>query len=64
MSQFEYKTVLLPYKPSVFQDDATEVAVLLNKESAGHWRLSQILLPSSLWGRSNGMIAILERAKQ
>jgi hypothetical protein len=63
MSQFEYKTVLLPYKPSVFQDDATEVAVLLNKESAGNWRLSQILLPSSLWGRSNGMIAILERAK-
>jgi hypothetical protein len=63
MSQFEYKTVLLPYKPSVFQDDATEVGVLLNQEAADRWRLSQIVLPSSLWGRSNGMIAILERAK-
>ena len=64
MSQFEYKTVLLPYKPSVFQDDATEVGELLNKESADRWRLTQIVMPSTLWGRANGMIAILERARQ
>lgn len=63
MSEFEYKTVLLPYKPSVFQDDATEVAALLNKEAADRWRLSQVVMPSSLWGRANGMIAILERTK-
>jgi hypothetical protein len=63
MSQFEYKTLLLPYKPSTFQDDATEVSALLNKETADRWRLSQIVIPSSLWGRSNGMIAILERTK-
>jgi hypothetical protein len=61
MSQFEYKTILLPYKPSIFQDDATEVAAMLNAESANRWRLSQIVMPSSLWGRANGMIAILER---
>lgn len=64
MSQFEYKTVLLPYKPSQFQDDATEVAVLLNKEAADHWRLSQLVMPSPVWGRSNGMIAILERTRK
>lgn len=63
MSQFEYKTLLLPYKPSTFQDDATEVAALLNKETADRWRLSQLVIPSSLWGRSNGMIAILERTR-
>ena len=63
MSQFEYKTILLPYKPSTFQDDATEVSASLNKEATDRWRLSQIVMPSSLWGRANGMIAILERAK-
>ncbi|HUQ12486.1 MAG TPA: DUF4177 domain-containing protein [Steroidobacteraceae bacterium] len=64
MSQFEYKTVLLPYKPSTFQDDATEVSALLNAESANRWRLSQIVMPSTLWGRANGIIAILERSKE
>lgn len=62
MSQFEYKTVLLPYKPSQFQDDATDVAVMLNKEAGERWRLSQIVMPSAVWGRSNSMIAILERS--
>jgi hypothetical protein len=61
MSQFEYKTILLPYKPSVFQDESTDMSELLNKEGAQRWRLSQVVLPSSLWGRSNGLIAILER---
>ena len=63
MSQFEYKTLLLPYKPSTFQDDATDVAGLLNKEAADRWRLSQIVMPSARWGRANGMIAVLERTK-
>ena len=63
MSEFEYKTLLLPYRPSTFQDDTTEVASLLNKEAADRWRLSQIVMPSALWGRTNGMIAVLERTK-
>ncbi len=63
MSQFEYKTLLLPYKPSTFQDDATEVGEMLNRQAADRWRLSQIVIPSAQWGRSNGMIAILERSK-
>jgi hypothetical protein len=63
MSQFEYKTVLLPYKPSTFQDDATDVGASLNKEAANGWRVLQIVIPSTLWGRANGMIAILERTK-
>ncbi len=63
MSQIEYKTLLLPYKTGIFQSDSVEVAELLNKEGAERWRLSQIVLPSTMWGRANAMVAILERNK-
>lgn len=63
MSQFEYKTILLPYKTGIFQSDSDELAVALNKEGAERWRLSQIVLPSTMWGRANTMVAILERAR-
>jgi hypothetical protein len=63
MSNLEYKTVLLPYKTSLFQSDNAELAEGLNVAAAGGWRLSQIVLPSTVWGRANTMIAILERAK-
>lgn len=61
MPTLEYKTILLPYKPSIFQSDSAELQEALNVEGLQRWKLSQIVLPSSLWGRSNGMIAILER---
>jgi len=63
VSKLEYKTILLPYKPSVFQSDDTELSSMLNKEAEDRWRLSQIVLPSTIWGRANGMMAILERSK-
>jgi len=63
VSKLEYKTILLPYKPSTFQSDEVEVAQALNKEGEQNWRLSQIVLPSTIWGRANGMLAILERTK-
>lgn len=63
VSKLEYKTILLPYKPSVFQSDDAELAQALNKEAEDRWRLSQIVLPSTIWGRANGMVAILERSK-
>jgi hypothetical protein len=61
--QLEYKTILLPYRPSVFQGDSAEVAEALNREAAERWRLSQLVMPSPAWGRSNGMVAILERTR-
>jgi hypothetical protein len=64
MSQFEYKSVQLPYKPGVFQGDTAEIGIALSKEGAERWRLSQLILPSTVWGRSNTMVAILERAKE
>jgi hypothetical protein len=63
MSMLEYKTRLLPYKPSIFQSDNFEIQEALNLDAAEGWRLNQIMIPSSLWGRSNGVIAILERTK-
>lgn len=63
MNKIEYKTVLLPYKTGIFQSDSVDVAELLNKEGIDGWRLSQLVLPSTVWGRANTMVAILERAK-
>ena len=63
MSNLEYKTLLLPYKPSIFQSDNSEIQEALNVVAQERWRLSQIIEPSTLWGRSNTVIAILERAK-
>jgi hypothetical protein len=64
MTTFEYKTLLLPYKPSSFQSDALEIQEMLNIEAAQRWKLSQLVLPSTIWGRSNGMIAIFERPRE
>jgi hypothetical protein len=61
MNKIEYKTVLLPYKTGLFQGDSTDLTETLNKEGAEGWRLSQIVLPSTVWGRANTMIAIMER---
>jgi hypothetical protein len=63
MSQIEYKTILLPYRPSVFQGDSIEMSDALNKEGLDRWRLSQVILPSTVWGRSNTLVAILERTR-
>lgn len=64
MSKIEYKTILLPYKTGIFQSDSVEVAEMLNKVGEENWRLSQIVLPSTVWGRANTMVAILERVKR
>lgn len=63
MNKIEYKTILLPYKTGIFQDDSVDVAEALNKVGEDGWRLSQIVLPSTVWGRANTMVAILERPK-
>lgn len=63
MNKIEYKTILLPYKTGLFQSDSTDIADGLNVVGADGWRLSQIVLPSTVWGRANTMIAILERQK-
>jgi hypothetical protein len=63
MSKIEYKVALLPYKTGIFQSDSVEVEESLNKFGEEGWKLSQIVLPSTVWGRANTMVAILERPK-
>ena len=63
MPALEYKVILLPYKPSIFQSDSTDIHDALNVVGSEGWRLAQVIEPSTLWGRSNSVIAILERAK-
>jgi hypothetical protein len=63
VSTLEYKTILLPYKPSNFQADNFDIQEALNIQAGERWKLVEIVLPSTIWGRANGMIAILERAK-
>jgi hypothetical protein len=63
MPALEYKVILLPYKPSIFQPDSTDIHDALNVAGSEGWRLAQIIEPSTLWGRSNNVIAILERPK-
>jgi hypothetical protein len=61
MNKIEFKTVLLPYKTGIFQGDSVELSAVLNKEGVEGWQLSQIVLPSTMWGRANTMIAIMQR---
>jgi len=61
MSKIEFKTVLLPYKTGLFQGETTDLVNPLNKAGEEGWQLSQIVLPSTVWGRANTMIAIMQR---
>jgi hypothetical protein len=63
VSKIEYKTVLLPYKTGLFQGDSDDLSLALNKAGEEGWHLSQIVLPSTVWGRANTMIAIMQRPK-
>ena len=42
MSKIEYKTILLPYKTGIFQDDSVDVAEMLNKQGAEGYSRVQI----------------------
>ena len=61
MNKIEYKVVLLPYKTGLFQEVNTDLTGPLNTAGAEGWQLSQIVLPSTVWGRANTMIAIMQR---
>jgi transcriptional regulator with XRE-family HTH domain len=62
MSKFEYKTVLLPFKVGIFKQGLPDIQKALNKEGQQGWRFKQMVLPSSSWGSSDSMVAILERS--
>jgi transcriptional regulator with XRE-family HTH domain len=61
MSKFEYKTVVLPFRVGIFKQGLPDIQKALNKEGLQGWQFKQMVLPSSSWGSSDSMVAILER---
>jgi transcriptional regulator with XRE-family HTH domain len=62
MRKFEYKTVVLPFRMGIFKQGVPDIQTALNKEGQQGWRFTQMVLPSTEWGKSDSMVAILERA--
>jgi hypothetical protein len=64
MSRFEYKTVVLPFRVGIFKQGLPDIQSALNKEGLQGWQFKQMVLPSTDWGKSDSMVAILERASE
>jgi transcriptional regulator with XRE-family HTH domain len=62
MNKFEYKTVILPFRVGIFKQGLPDIQKALDKEGQQGWQFKQMVLPSSQWGSSDSMVAILERA--
>jgi len=58
---YEYKSIVLPFKVGLFRQGLPDIEAALNPEGREGWRLKQLVLPSSSWGTSDSMVAILER---
>ena len=61
MTQYEYKTVELPFKMRFFKSGTPDVQSLLNAEGKEGWQLKQIVMPTVGFGESDSMVVILER---
>ena len=61
MHTYEYKTLVLPFRIGVFQQGLPDIKAALDAEGVKGWQLKQMILPSSSWGNSDSMVAILER---
>jgi hypothetical protein len=62
MNRFEYKTIVLPFRMGVFKQGLPDIQTTLKIEGREGWQLEQMVLPSTGWGKSDDMVAILERA--
>jgi len=61
MSRFEYKTIVLPFRVGIFKQGLPDIQTALDSQGAEGWKFKQMILPSSSWGTSDTMVAILER---
>jgi transcriptional regulator with XRE-family HTH domain len=64
VNRFEYKTVVLPFRIGIFKQGLPDIQSALNNEGQQGWQFKQMILPSSDWGKSDSMVAILERARE
>ena len=61
LMKFEYKTIVLPFKFGIFKQGMPDIQEALCDAGLDGWQLKQIILPSSEWGKSDRIVAILER---
>lgn len=61
LMKFEYKTIVLPFKFGVFKKGLPDIQAELSKAGLSGWRFKQMIMPSSEWGTSDRIVAILER---
>ena len=61
MKKFEYKTLVLPLRVGIFKQGVPDIQAALDAEGRDGWQFKQMILPSSQWGTSDSMVAILER---
>ena len=61
MQKFEYKTPVLPFRVGIFKQGVPDIKAALDVEGREGWQFKQMILPSSQWGTSDSMVAILER---
>ena len=61
MKRWEYCTLVLPFKFGIFKQGLPDIQEMLNKAGKEGWQFKQMILPSSDWGKSDSMVAILER---
>lgn len=61
VNKFEYKTVVLPFRVGLFKQGLPDIQKALDREGRQGWQFKQMVLPSSLSGSSDSMVAILER---
>jgi Domain of unknown function (DUF4177) len=61
MQKFEYKTLVLPFRVGIFKQGVPDIKAALDVEGREGWQFKQMILPSSQWGTSDSMVAILER---
>ncbi|HEY4211179.1 MAG TPA: DUF4177 domain-containing protein [Steroidobacteraceae bacterium] len=59
---YAYKSIVLPFKAGVFRQGLPDIEAALNSAGREGWQLKQIILPSSAWGTSDSMVAVLERS--
>lgn len=62
--RYEYKTIVMPFRLGLFKQGLPDIQDILNRESEEGWRFRQIIMPSSSWGSSDNMVAVLERRVQ
>ena len=64
MAHFEYKTLSLKYGFGIFEGEDPDLERTLNEEAQHGWRLREVLLPATGWGKTQKFLVVLEREHQ